>query len=624
MATNDIYRGFPPHDAQSLASSSSSSSLPPRAGLGALAAVVEHAISRWARRRSSSSSSSSFSSLPSRSSATINNRSKSIRYGRDTIFHSPNSEREFSAHIALVKARKTPRQVPRQFTLYLPPQLLSGRHRPDLPHGFTTTTSLPLILGQLDVILRRSLKTGRTHGRDQLLNKDLSSIGRVARDRKGKKRVDCLPAILECDLCESSPKAWYLDVASPSWEDLREIGKLLHLHPLTLEDILQNEPSEKLESFPKLGYYFISFRAIATRNTRENTDHTHGEDPVGETNVYLTVFKDGICSFHFTDISEHTDRVRLRVQRLGEVFNMSAGMYWIAHSLLDSIVDSFFPYIEEIDKEIAAIDKLIFSGHNQRYADEISSELGPTTPPEKGFDTTGDDQKSEIMSEKSEFGDNDSRRIRYSITCLSALNLSRYFRRPASQCKKTPTDNLVQNSKNTLRRIARVRRLVTLLGRLLATKSEVIAQIRKRLLADSYFKVGAKSNLDALDIAMHMDDVQDHIFTLQHSLAHYERMLGQLHPTYLSQLRTDLVITKSGESKALFYLTSITVAVLCIQSYVGIFSLNVYLPHNDRVPSGSYHVFAIVMSVIIIILILYTVLVYHWYRRAKRRHRVRL
>ena len=237
------------------------------------------------------------------------------------------------------------------------------------------------------------------------------------------------------------------------------------------------------------------------------------------------------------------------------------------------------------------------------------------------------------------------------------MNLSRHFRRPTSECKKTPTDNLVQNSKNTLRRIARVRRLVTLLGRLLATKSEVIAQIRKRLLADRYFKVGAKSNLDALDIAMHMDDVQgllhfsspytlanyviDHIFTLQRSLAHYERMLGQLHPTYLSQLRTDLVITKSGESKAFFYLTSITVAVLCIQSYVGssylffdspflswhdagIFSLNVYLPHNDRVPSGSYHVFAIVMSVIIIILIMYTVLVYHWYRRAKRRHRVRL
>ena len=171
--------------------------------------------------------------------------------------------------------------------------------------------------------------------------------------------------------------------------------------------------------------------------------------------------------------------------------------------------------MEEIDREIVAIDKLIFSDRNQRSADEISipppSELGPATPAEKDFDTTEvgqDDQKLEITSEKSEFGDNNSPRIRYSITCLPALNLSRYYRRPASQRKKTPTDNLVQNSKNTLRRIARVRRLVTLLGRLLATKSEVITQIRKRLLADRSFKVGVRSNPDALDIAMHMDDVQ--------------------------------------------------------------------------------------------------------------------
>lgn len=71
--------------------------------------------------------------------------------------------------------------------------------------------------------------------------------------------------------------------------------QLLHLHPLTLEDILQNEPREKLELFPKLGYYFISFRAIETREHAQDTGVIPEEDPIGETNVYLTVFKDGIC-----------------------------------------------------------------------------------------------------------------------------------------------------------------------------------------------------------------------------------------------------------------------------------------------------------------------------------------
>lgn len=80
--------------------------------------------------------------------------------------------------------------------------------------------------------------------------------------------------------------------------------QLLHLHPLTLEDILTQDPREKLEMFPKLGYYFVSFRAIESRKTRDRLRHILSEDTidaidegiVGEVNVYLVIFKEGICS----------------------------------------------------------------------------------------------------------------------------------------------------------------------------------------------------------------------------------------------------------------------------------------------------------------------------------------
>jgi magnesium transporter len=83
--------------------------------------------------------------------------------------------------------------------------------------------------------------------------------------------------------------------------------KLLHIHPLTLEDILQRNPREKLEIFPKLGYYFISFRAIETREGKERsqwqlqkmTEHlepiSHLEGVIGETTVYLAIFTEGVC-----------------------------------------------------------------------------------------------------------------------------------------------------------------------------------------------------------------------------------------------------------------------------------------------------------------------------------------
>jgi Mg2+ and Co2+ transporter CorA len=55
---------------------------------------------------------------------------------------------------------------------------------------------------------------------------------------------------------------WWLDVGCPTWEDLRDIGELLSLHPLTLEDVLQQDPREKMDVFEPLGYYFIVVRAL--------------------------------------------------------------------------------------------------------------------------------------------------------------------------------------------------------------------------------------------------------------------------------------------------------------------------------------------------------------------------
>ena len=78
----------------------------------------------------------------------------------------------------------------------------------------------------------------------------------------------------------------------------------MHLHPLTLEDILTQDPREKLELFPRLGYYFLLFRAIESQKTRERARNLLSEDGVdfveegniGEVNMYLAVFREGICS----------------------------------------------------------------------------------------------------------------------------------------------------------------------------------------------------------------------------------------------------------------------------------------------------------------------------------------
>lgn len=105
-----------------------------------------------------------------------------------------------------------------------------------------------------------------------------------------------------------------------------------------MEDILQQEPREKLEIFPKLGYYFVVFRAIEGQKSRQRFQSRQGggdlasgpgdEGIIGAVNVYLVVFREGICSvspclpfslshysqddkFHFEDISGEHDRRRM-------------------------------------------------------------------------------------------------------------------------------------------------------------------------------------------------------------------------------------------------------------------------------------------------------------------------
>jgi len=84
-----------------------------------------------------------------------------------------------------------------------------------------------------------------------------------------------------------------------------------------LEDILQHDPREKLELFPKLGYYFISFRAVESWGARKSQPpeevidalgHGHDGGFVGASNVYLVVFKEGICSVSDLLTHPHLER----------------------------------------------------------------------------------------------------------------------------------------------------------------------------------------------------------------------------------------------------------------------------------------------------------------------------
>lgn len=69
-----------------------------------------------------------------------------------------------------------------------------------------------------------------------------------------------------------------------------------------------------------------------------------------------------------------------------------------------------------------------------------------------------------------------------------------------------------------------------------------------------------------------MNQIADHILTLQHSLVYYERMLSDWNPTYTAQLNAEISIAKNKADVNLLYVT--TVAVCCSTNLIVIGRFN--------------------------------------------------
>lgn len=167
---NDIYRGEPStaipivvDRAESIApteSSSTSSSSSGWSGLGlrkgALGAVLELAINRWARATSGSSTQSSASSISS-----VNTRSRRRSRRRPSLSTSINTHSEYIIR-ARLKARGIGRTIPREFVLFLPPALVASHADKKVPafseQRVFRSTSLPLVLTRLDAAIKRLAK----------------------------------------------------------------------------------------------------------------------------------------------------------------------------------------------------------------------------------------------------------------------------------------------------------------------------------------------------------------------------------------------------------------------------------------------------------------------------------
>jgi magnesium transporter len=196
---------------------------------------------------------------------------------------------------------------------------------------------------------------------------------------------------------------------------------------------------------------------------------------------------------------------------------------WIAHGILDSIVDAFFPVLTEIEKEVMYIDRLVYIDEEEEDSASTLNDQGQSSTASSS--TVKSDLGAELTKSKSPDEKPTPERVN---TLDDNLSIRPHFKRPRPTVRllfrrarrsvarvwnrlweKKPEVRINPRTL-TLRRMAKTRKLVTLLGRLLASKADVVTQIRKRLLQQSgqasLGNGGTKG--EELEVAIYMGDVQ--------------------------------------------------------------------------------------------------------------------
>lgn len=147
----------------------------------------------------------------------------------------------------------------------------------------------------------------------------------------------------------------WLDLESPSEQELLKLGEEFKLHHLAIEDASREHQRPKVEEYEH--FYFVVFYTINFNTNKEEGLDTHEIDMfLG--NSYLITVHHG----HLTEL----DEVEQRWTRNAKQLELGIGL--LLYSLLDTIVDHYFPIVDDMVDQAEELEDFLFTGNLRQTA----------------------------------------------------------------------------------------------------------------------------------------------------------------------------------------------------------------------------------------------------------------
>lgn len=139
----------------------------------------------------------------------------------------------------------------------------------------------------------------------------------------GRKFKDLEASAIEIQAAFANPRqTWWLELQNPSEKDLRALCAALHIHPLTIEDILNRETREKIEDYGT--YYYACIWSCRWLDDKLGTTYK-------PYSTYMIVSPTGTLNITFRE-SDHPAKVLKRIDLLRDYVSISSD--WIFYAFM--------------------------------------------------------------------------------------------------------------------------------------------------------------------------------------------------------------------------------------------------------------------------------------------------
>ncbi len=161
--------------------------------------------------------------------------------------------------------------------------------------------------------------------------------------------IDDLDAISE--LLQDKDNVIWLDLTDPSEQELQHVAAEFNFHPLAVEDASHSHQRPKVDTYDH--FFFVIFYSVLLDEKAYNLIIHELKIFVGE-NYLVTVHRHSIKA-----LEEAEQRWRRNQEHLDQ------GVGILLYSLLDSIVDNYFPVVDALVDQAEEMEDRIFEGHNR-------------------------------------------------------------------------------------------------------------------------------------------------------------------------------------------------------------------------------------------------------------------